>query len=252
MYVVAIVQARMGSTRLPGKVMREVLGKPLLWHLINRLRKSQFIDKIVIATTDKETNKPILKLIEELGVDGFAGSEDDVLDRYYQAAKKYNAEVVVRITADCPLIDPEVTDKIIEHYLKNRDKLDYVHTGESFPDGLDTEVFSFTALETVWREARWLSEREHVTPYIKKSGIFRTATVEYEDDLSQMRWVVDDEKDFQLVTEIYQNLYKEGEIFHLKDILDFLGKRPELLELNKRTVRNEGYLKSLAKDKIVR
>ena len=242
----------MGSTRLPGKVMREVLGKPLLWHLINRLKWSQLIDKIVIATTDKAKDEPILKLAEESGIDSFAGSEDDVLDRYYQAAKKYNAEAVVRITADCPLIDPEVTDRIIGHYLKNRDKLDYVHTGRSFPDGLDTEVFSFAALEVAWREARWLSEREHVTPYIKKSGIFRMATVEYEDDLSQMRWVVDDEKDFQLVTEIFQSLYKEGEIFHLKDIVDFLSKRPELLELNKHTDRYEGWLKSLAQDRLIR
>lgn len=251
MHIVAIVQARMSSSRLPGKVMREILGKPSLWHLVNRLKGSQLIDKIVIATTDKERDEPILKLAQDLGADSYAGSENDVLDRYYQAAKKYGAQTVVRITADCPLIDPEVTDRIIGYYLQNRDKLDYAHTGGSFPDGLDTEVFSFTALEIAWREARWLSEREHVTPYIKKSGIFRTATVEYEDDLSHMRWVVDDEKDFQLVTEIFQNLYREVEIFHLKDILDFLSKRPELLELNKRTVRNEGYLKSIAEDKLV-
>ncbi len=252
MYIAAIIQARMGSSRLPGKVMKEILGKPVLWHLINRLRCSQLIDKIVIATTDEAEDEPILGLAQEMGIDSFAGSEEDVLDRYYQVAKKYGAEVVVRITADCPLIDPEITDRIIKHYLDNRDKLDYAHTGLSFPDGLDTEIFSFNALETAWHEATLASEREHVTPYIKKSGKFRIDTVQCEEDLSHMRWVVDEEKDFQLVTEILKALYKEGKIFHMKDILDFLSKRPELLELNKNTVRNEGYLKSLAEDKHVK
>ena len=254
MSVVAIVQARMGSSRLPGKVMREILGKPLLWHLANRLKGSQLIDKIVIATTDKQKDKPILKLTRELGLASFAGSEDDVLDRYYQAAKEYNAEVVVRITADCPLIDPELVDRIIRYYLENRDRLDYVSSGLRYPDGIvETEVFSFATIDKAWQEARLASEREHVTPYIRKNPVvFRTATVENQEDLSHLRLVVDDEKDFQVVTEIFENLYKDGEIFHLNDILEFLSKRPELLELNKRTVRNEGYLKSISEDRLVR
>ena len=254
MSTVAIVQARMGSSRLPGKVMREILGKPLLWHLVNRLKWSKLLNKIVIATTDKAKDKPILKLARELGLDSFAGSEDDVLDRYYQAAKKFNAEVVVRITADCPLIDPELVDKIVRHYLENRDRLDYVASGLTYPDGIvETEVFSFAALDKAWQEARLASEREHVTSYIRKNPLlFRTATVENKEDLSFMRLVVDDEKDFQLVTAIFENLYKDGEIFHLNDILEFLSKRPELLELSRHTVRNEGYLKSIAEDRIVR
>lgn len=254
MSVVAIVQARMGSSRLPGKVMREIVGKPTLWHLVNRLKRSRLIDKIVIATTDKAKDKPILKLAKESGIDGFAGSEDDVLDRYYQAAKEYNAEVVVRITADCPLIDPELVDRVVSYYLENRDRLDYVSSGLSYPDGIvETEVFSLATLEKAWKEARLLSEREHVTPYIRKNPtVFRTAKVENQEDLSHLRLVVDDEKDFQLVTEIFENLYKDGKIFHLNDILEFLSKRPELLELNKRTVRNEGYLKSISEDRLVR
>jgi len=253
MNVVAIVQARMGSIRLPGKVMREILGKPMLWHLVNRLKHARFIDKIVIATTENARDEPILKLAREMGVEGFTGKEDDVLDRYYQAAKKYGAETVVRNTADCPLVDPELVDRIIGHYLKNADMLDYVSNGPSYPDGIvETEAFPFVALEKAWREAKLLSEREHVTAYIwKNKEIFRTATVQYDEDLSHLRLVVDDEKDLQLVTEVFKNLYKEGEIFHLKDILDFLDKRPELLELNKRTVRNEGYQKSLAQDRLV-
>ncbi len=254
MYVVAIIQARMGSTRLPGKVMREIMGKPLLWHLVNRLKGSQLIDKIVIATTDKAKDEPILKLAQKLGIDSFAGNEEDVLDRYYQAAKRYSADPIVRLTADCPLIDPEIVDKIISYYLDTKGTLDFVHNGISYPDGVvETEVFSFAALEKAWREARLLSEREHVTPYIwKNTEMFRTATLENDEDLSHIRLVVDDEKDFQLVAEIFHKSYKESEIFHLRDILDFLNKRPELLELNKRMVRNEGYLKSIAKDRLVR
>lgn len=254
MSTVAIVQARMGSSRLPGKVMREILGKPMLWHIINRLKGSKLIDKIVIATSDKERDKPILKLARELGLDSFAGSEDDVLDRYYQAAKKFNAEVVVRITADCPLIDPELVDKIVRHYLENRDRLDYAASGLTYPDGIvETEVFSFAALDKAWREARLASERAHVTPYIWKNPLlFRTATVENQEDLSHLRLVVDDKKDFQLITTIFESLYKDGEIFHLNDILEFLSNRPEVLELSKHTVRNEGYLKSIAKDRTVR
>lgn len=252
--VTAIIQARMGSTRLPGKTMKDIVGKPMLWHMINRLRRSKLIEKMIIATTTKERDRVILEFAEKNELESYAGSEEDVLDRYYQAAKKYGAETIVRATPDCPLIDPELVDRIIGYYLENEDKLDYVNNGLSFPDGvLETEVFSFTALEKAWREARLASEREHVSPYIwKNPGIFRIATIENEKDLSHIRLVVDDEKDFQLVSEIFQNLYKEGEIFHLKDIVSFLNKNPELLELNKRTIRNEGYLKSLAEDRIVR
>ncbi|MFC1874300.1 cytidylyltransferase domain-containing protein [Chloroflexota bacterium] len=253
MRIVAIVQARMGSTRLPGKVMREILGKPVLAHLITRLKESRLIEGIVIATSDKERDKPILKLARELGIDSFAGNEDDVLDRYYRAARKYSAEVIVRITADCPLIDPELVDKVVAYYLDKEDMVDLAHSGPSYPDGVvETEVFPFTAMEKAWKEAHLASEREHVTAYIwKNTEIFRTATLENEEDLSHIRLVVDDERDFQLVAEIFENLYQEGEIFHLKDIMNFLKKRPKLLELNKRTVRNEGYQKSLSRDRNV-
>lgn len=254
MEVVAIVQARMRSNRFPGKMMKELVGKPVLWHVINRLKRAKLIDKIVVATTVKEIDKPIRELAEKLGIDGFAGSEDDVLDRYYQASKEYDAEIIVRVTADCPLIDPQIVDKVISYYLENKDKLDYVRSGLSFPDGVgDSEVFSFATIEKAWKGARLLSEREHVTPYIwKNPGIFRIATVENDEDLSDIRLVIDDENDFLVVTEIFSDLYKEDEIFHLKDILNFLSKTPELLELNKHTIRNEGYAKSLKEDRIVK
>ena len=220
----AIIQARMGSTRLPGKVMKNILGKPMLWHMIYRLKWSKFIKKIIIATTQKKEDDVIVEFATANGLDSFRGSEEDVLDRYYQAAKKFGVDPIVRLTADCPLIDPKLVDKIIEHYLKNRDKFDYVRSGPTFPDGIvETEVFSFNALEKAWREAKWASEREHVTPYIwKNPDKFRIYTVENDRDLSHTRLCVDDEGDFYVVSEVFRSLYTEGGIFYLDDIPTFL------------------------------
>jgi len=247
--IVAIVQARMGSSRLPGKVLMEIVGKPALWHLVNRLSKSRLIDKIVIATSDREEDKSILKLAQDLGVGSFAGSATEVLDRYYQAARKYNAETIVRVTADCPLIDPELVDKIIGIYVDSKGELDYVSKGQSYPDGLDVEVFSFNALEKAWKEAKKKSQRgEYVTTYIwGNPHLFKTLIVENEVNLSHMRWTVDYERDLILVREIFKNLYKEGEVFHLRDILEFLDKHPELAELNSDLINPE-YLKSVLKE----
>jgi len=248
--IAAIVQARMGSTRLPGKVMKEVLGKPLLWYLIQRLKTSQTIEKIIIATTDNEADRPILELAQQMDISSFAGSEDDVLDRYYRAAKEYGAETIVRITADCPLIDPALMDKVISYYNQNKDKLDYVQSGISYPDGIvETSVLPFAILEKAWREAKLPSEREHVTSYIwKNPGLFRVHIIENDEDLSYIRLTVDDEADLHVISEVFKNLYKEGEVFHMQEILDFLKIKPELLDLNSNTVRNEGYIKSLIQD----
>jgi len=250
--VVAIIQARMGSTRLPGKVMMKIVGRPMLWHVINRLKHAKRLDDTVIATTTLNEDKTILKLASEMGVKGYAGSEDDVLDRYYQAAIRYKADVIVRITADCPLIDPTVIDRAIEFYL-NHD-FDYVGTGikPTYPDGLDTEVLSFNALERAWKEASLASEVEHVTPYIKKNPqLFDIKNVENDKDLSYMRWTVDEERDLKFVREIYKRLYIEGKIFYMDDILNLLKKFPEIMDINKSIMRDEGYLKSLREDKII-
>ena len=247
--IAAIVQARMSSSRLPGKVLMEIVGKPALWHLVDRLSKSRFIDKIVIATSDREEDKPILRLAKDMGVGSFAGSETEVLDRYYQAAQKYDVEAIVRVTADCPLIDPELVDKIIGIYMDSKGDLDYVRKGQSYPDGLDVEVFSFKALEKAWKEAKKKSQRgEYVTTYIwGNPEIFNTLTVENEKDLSHMRWTVDYERDFELVTKIFENLYKEGEVFYLRDILEFLDKNPGLAELNRDFINPE-YLESVLRE----
>ena len=250
--VTTIIQARMSSTRFPGKVLREILGKPMLWHLLNRVKKSGLIKKIVVATSTKEIDQPILGIARDCGVESFAGSEEDVLDRYYQAAKKFFADPIVRITADCPLIDPQVSDKVIEYYLRNNGDIDYACNvaPPTYPDGLDTEVFSFAALEKAWKEAKKQTEREYVTSYIwKNKQIFRQLNVACAADLSHMRWTVDEEKDFLFVTEIYKGLGKSGDsVFYMEDILDFLKTRPEIAAINQGIGRNEGYIKSLRKE----
>lgn len=233
--VIAIIQARMGSTRLPGKIIKEIVRKPMLGHVIERLRKSRLINEIVIATT-KNKNNPILKITQDYGVKIFIGSEEDVLDRYYQAARRYKDDVIVRITSDCPLIDPEVVDKVIKYFINSEDKIDYVSNTlkRSYPLGLDTEVFSFMALEKAWQEAKETYQREHVTPYIyEHPEIFRLANVENSEDLSYLRWTVDEERDLEFVRKVYERLYKEDEIFLMQDVLNLLKKEPQLMEINK-------------------
>lgn len=234
--VACIVQARMGSTRLPGKVLALIQGKPVLWHIVKRLRYSKIIDEIVIATTINIKDAAIESFCKRYKVGYFRGAENDVLDRYYQAAKLHNASVIVRITADCPLIDPGVVDKVIRYYLGRRDRIDYVSNTliRSFPQGLDTEVFTFRALEKSWQKAKKAYQREHVTPYIyEHPEIFRTANLKNNKDFSYLRWTVDEPKDLELVRQIYRRLYREGNIFIMNKILAVLRKEPELLEINK-------------------
>ena len=250
--VVAIIQARMGSTRLPGKVMKEIVGKPMLWHVINRVKHTKELDDIVIATTNIKEDTQILELASKIGVKTYAGSENDVLDRYYQAAIISKADVIVRITADCPLADSNVIDKVVKYYLNN--DFDYVSTSikPTYPDGIDVEIFSFASLEKAWDEAKLSSEREHVTPYIwKNPNIFGIGNFSNDQDISHMRWSVDEQRDLEFVRDIYNKLYKESEMFYMEDILNLLKKHPELMDLNKGIIRNEGYLKSLKEDKII-
>lgn len=247
--IAAIVQARMGSTRLPGKTMKLLSGKPVLWHIITRLNHSKKIKRIIVATTDRQDDEVIVRLAEEMGIDSYRGSSEDVLDRYYQAAKIFDVDPIVRITADCPLIDPEVVDNIAGYY--SASAYDYVANTLklTMPDGLDTEVFSFKSLERAWAEAKKTSEREHVTSYIyNHPELFKIHNYENDVDLSGMRWVVDEEADYKFISEVYKNLYKDGKIFYMKDIIRLLEEMPELLKLNKGISRNEGYQISLLKD----
>lgn len=242
--IVVIVQARTSSTRLPEKVLKDIAGKPMLGHVIQRLRKSQLIGEILIAV-GKRKNTPILKLTQKYGVKCFVGSEEDVLDRYYMAARKFKADIIVRITSDCPLIDPEVVDKVIKKYIENKERIDYTSNTlkRSYPRGLDTEVFSFKVLEKTWKEAKRPYQREHVTSYIyEHPEIFRIVNVENNEDLSDMRWTVDKEKDLEFIREVYKRLYKGGKIFLMNDILRLLKKEPQLMEMNKnarKIIKNE-------------
>jgi len=253
--IVAIIQARMSSTRLPGKTMAEILGKPMLWHVVNRMRMARLIDKIVVATTTEPTDDAIAAFCNENGIECFRGDVSDVLDRFYKAAVHYNAGVVVRITADCPLIDAQVVDKIVKVYLEG--SYDYVTNTlrYTYPDGLDVEVISFSALETAWKEAHASAEREHVTPYIRNSGKFRLKNVENDHDLSfrNFRWTVDEPSDLSFVREVYNNLWSEQKhYFGLGEILKLMNSKPHLKDINKGIIRNEGYYKSLISEQPVK
>jgi len=249
MNIVAIIQARMGSTRLPGKVLMDINGKPLLWHIVNRVSASKYVSKIVLATsTDKKDDK-IEDFAKEYRINIFRGSEDDCLDRYYQTAKKYNADVIVRITGDCPLICPDIIDKVILEYLN--DSYDYVTNTilYTYPDGCDVEVFSFKALEKAWKESKDHVEREHVTVYIKNSGKFKIKNVYNENPVNpeEYKWSVDRIEDLEFVREVYKYLYQNGKIFSHKEIMNLLKQHPEIKKINSNAIMNEGYYRSFLK-----
>ncbi len=234
--VVAIVQARMGSTRLPGKVMMEICGKAVLLHIIDRLKACKLIDKIVIATTLHDKDDVIFDAVTNYdnNIGLFRGSEENVLERYYLAAKKSNADVVVRVTSDDPLIDPSVIDDLIGEFMN--DDCDYVSNSlnKTFPLGLDAEVFSFNALEKAYHNASHAYEREHVTPYIiENSDIFKLLNVANDIDLSHLRWTLDTMNDFEFISAVYKRIYPQKKLFLLDDVLELLDKVPKLIDINK-------------------
>jgi len=227
----------MGSTRLQGKVLMNICGKSVLEHDIDRLKRVNNIDKIVIATTTLEKDDAVAEEAKRLGVTFFRGSEEDVLSRYYYAAKENNADAVVRVTSDCPLIDSEVTEKIIGYYINNGEKYDYVSNTieRTYPRGLDIEVFSYEALDRAFNEATSQKDREHVTPYIwDNTKKFKLAQCKNDIDYSNLRWTLDTEEDFKLINTIFKYLYcKKENNFNMFDILDLYRIHPELKEINK-------------------
>jgi spore coat polysaccharide biosynthesis protein SpsF len=232
---VAIVQARMGSTRFFGKVLEDIEGRPMLWQVINRLRHSRLLHDIVIATSVNHYDDRIEEFCRTGGIYYFRGSEDDVLQRYYHAARKFGADLIVRVTSDCPLIDPNVVDSVISTYLKKRENYDYASNTikRTYPQGLDAEVFPYAILERCYQEATKGYEREHVTPYIyEHPDIFMLLNVENAQDLSHLRWTVDEESDLRFVREIYKRLNTQN-LFFMEDILRVLEKEPSLAEINK-------------------
>lgn len=246
--ILCIVQARVSSSRLPWKVLKPILGKPMIIHELERLQRSKHIEKIVLATSQERSDDVLADVVAKNGFDVYRGSLDDVLDRYYQCARQYQPEHVVRITGDCPVIDWRVVDAVIEKHLEGEN--DYTVTTERFPDGLDTEVFRFAALECAWRDAYLPSEREHVTQYFRKHvEIFRLGYMDCEQDLSAMRWTVDEPQDFEFIRQVYGELYEQNNDFSMQDILQLLERRPGVLAINQGIQRNEGLLKSLREDK---
>ena len=242
-----IIQARMGSSRLPGKVlMKSGNGMPLLYHVINQLRHCSKVKNLVIATTTNQEDDEIEKFADNNSVNVFRGSEKDVLDRYFQCAKKYSFSTIVRITSDCPLIDPQIVDKVIERFFSGN--YDYATNTliRTFPIGTDAEVFSFSALETAWKNAQLPSEREHVTPHLRNKGNFKTINVENDTNISNLRLTVDRIEDFELIKEILNNISTNP--IHLEDILELFSRKPELIEINKHVNHNEGFNRSLKED----
>jgi spore coat polysaccharide biosynthesis protein SpsF len=251
--IAAIIQARIASTRFPGKTLEQILGKPMLWHIVNRLRTSKTIEKLIIVTPKAQVDDPIETFAKENGIDLFRGSETDVLDLFYQAAKRFGADVIARITADDPFKDPNVIDKAINIFLKGQPELDYVANcsydgsiAPTYPEGIDIEVLSFHCLENIWKNASKPSEREHVTPYLfSNKDKYKIKGFYYEKDLSGLRWTVDYERDFLFASEIYKRLFPEKGVFLMQDILDLLDKEPVLAMINSGTERHEGYHKSV-------
>ncbi len=230
-----IIQARMTSTRLPGKVLMEVLNKPLLEIQMERLMKSKHADQIIVATTTNEDDQPIIKLCNKLGIECFRGSENDVLARYYLAAKKFMVDVIVRITSDCPLIDPVVVDKVIDYYKTNYPRYDYVSNclERTYPRGMDTEVISYVALEKAFIEASALTDREHVTTFIRMNPrYFRLANIRYQRDYSCHRWTVDTKEDFELIKLIIETIFPRTRLFTLEDCIKLIELHPEWSKIN--------------------
>ena len=247
--VTAIIQARMASTRLPRKVMKEVLERPLLSYLIERVRCCKGIKNIILATTVNSEDDIIAMFGSNKGIDVFRGSENNVLERYYKAATRFGARHIMRITADCPLIDPELLDKLIEYYFSQN--YDYASNAvaPTLPDGLDAEIFTFKALNYAFHYAVLPSELEHVTPYIcNHPEIFKIGSWLYQEDLSQLRWTVDEPEDFEFVRQVIEMLYPVNRNFRMNDVLELIHKRPDLAQINTHITRNEGLLKSLEED----
>ena len=243
-----IIQARMGSSRLPGKaLMKSDSGKPLLYYVINQLRYCSKIKNLVIATTTNQEDDEIEKFANNNSVNVFRGKEKDVLDRYFQCAKKYSFSTIVRITADCPLIDPQIVDTVVEQFFSGNYDFATNTLTRTFPIGTDVEVFSFSALNRAWENAQLPSEREHVTPYLRNKENYKIINVENDKNISNLRLTVDRIEDVELIKQILNNISINP--IHLEDILELFSQKPELIEINKHINHNEGFNKSLEEDK---
>lgn len=252
MKILAIIQARVGSTRLPGKVLMKLKDKTVLEHIARRVKASNYVTDIIVATTTNKENEKIVDLCKKNKVKVYRGSENNVLDRFYQAAKPYHPQHIVRITADCPLIDPKIIDEVINLHLKT--KADYTtNTLElSYPDGEDVEIITYKALKEAWQKAELASELEHVTLYIRNHAKdFVIKNLIHKTNLSFYRWTLDNREDFELIKIIYDHLYPKDKYFNMDKVVEFLSNYPQALKVNQLISRNEGLKKSLQEDRII-
>ncbi len=238
----AIIQARIGSTRLSGKVLKNIMGKPMLWYLLNQLKISKSIDKIILAIPDTKENDILERFAKKNKIKYFRGSEEDVLSRYFKAAQKFKCDVIARITSDNPLTDPKILDLIIEKHLNSGADFtaNFLESKrgnppeKTFPQGMEIEVFNSSTLENAYLKAKESYQREHVDPYVfEHPEIFKITAIKNVEDISYMRYAVDEAKDLKLVREICKRLYKKGTIFFMEDVVNLLKTHPELMEINK-------------------
>lgn len=249
MRTICIIQARMSSTRLPGKVLLPLAGRAVLGHVLERLSFCTTLSEVVVATSDDVSDDVLAQWCLDQGVQVFRGSLNDVLDRYYHCALNHQGEAVVRITADCPALDPTLVDEVVQGFHAGAHDLFYL--GGEFPDGLDCAVFSFYALQRAWREAKLPSEREHVGPYlVNHPEWFRIGHLDKFKGMAHHRWTLDEPRDLAFLQSVFERLQRsDGRPFLTQDLLDLLDREPELMQANDGIVRNEGLIKSLVADK---
>ena len=245
MKVVIIIQARLGSSRLPGKVLLPLEDKTVLEHVMERSARAELVDEVIVATTMKKEDLTIVRLVSEKGFRVFAGSERDVLDRYYQCARLVQAEHIVRITADCPLVDPKIIDLVVERHLESGADITY---NDRYPDGFDVGVFTYETLKKAWKEAKLLSEREHVSPYMFKIA-GKIEKVVCSEDLYHIRLTLDRPEDYEVLKEVFEGVYPRKRDFSFEDVMEFLKSNPDILKINAHIDRDEGYKKSLQEDR---
>ena len=251
--VAIIIQARMGSTRLPGKSLILIEGKPIIWHVVERAKHSKQADSILLATTTEKSDDELEKFCNAASIPCFRGNLEDVLDRYYNAAKSCSAGIIVRITGDSPLVDPALIDKAV--MLLKKGKLDYAaNTEQPWMDGFDVEAFTFSALERAWKEAAMSSEREHVTLHIRNSPLFKKEFIKNDPRLEHVQCSIDRVNDLKFVSEVYKLLLKKGldHKFSYKDVIALLEENPQLLKINSESIVNEGMYKSIREDRKVK
>ena len=247
MKIIGIVQARMSSTRFPGKVLLEVMGKPLILLMLERVNRCRHLDNLWIATSKEKSDDLLASVVEKAGYNVFRGSLDNVLSRYWQVAKQEKADVIVRLTGDCPLHDPAVIDIVVNHFIQNKDRVDYVSNvlPPTYPDGLDTEIFSFSVLDSAYKNAKSTFDLEHVVPYIRRkvSETGKQSNLSGPADFSHLRWTLDEPEDYEFIKKVYEVLFPINSDFGWLDVIAWQTKNSERFKFNAMHKRNEGLKK---------